>query len=105
MVDGIIASTVLPGFQFRVADLLRRPEDEALLDDPVYANFVLPGWQRDRARAEAEAQRADAEAQRAETEARRAETEAQRAETEAQRAEAMAARLRELGIDPDDLQD
>jgi Uma2 family endonuclease len=82
--NGIIASTVLPGFQFRVADLLRRPEDETLLDDPVYADFVLPGWRRDRARAEAERQRA---------------------ETESLRAEAMAARLRELGIDPEDVRD
>jgi Uma2 family endonuclease len=75
--DGVIASSILPGFRFRLADLLRRPKDEALLDDPVYADFVLPGWQRDRARAEAERRRA----------------------------EAMAARLREIGIDPDDLPD
>ncbi|MEA1048951.1 Uma2 family endonuclease [Lamprobacter modestohalophilus] len=97
-VDGIIASAVLPGFQFRVADLLRRPEDAMLLDDPVYANFVLPGWQKDRLRAETEANRADAEA-------KRAQAAAQRADAEAQRANVMAARLRELGIEPDDLQD
>ena len=89
--DGIIASTVLPGFRFRLADLPRRPDDAALLDDPVYADFVLPGWQRDRARAETERQRAEAERQRAETEARRA--------------EAMAARLRALGVDPEDIPD
>ena len=82
--DGVIASSILPGFRFRLADLLRRPEDEALLDDPVYADFVLPGWQRDRARAEAERRRA---------------------EDAARRAEAMAARLRELGIDADDIRD
>ena len=57
------------------------------------------------ARAETEAQRAETEAQRAETEAQRAETEARRAETEARRAERFAAKLRELGVDPDSLED
>jgi Uma2 family endonuclease len=68
-------------------------------------------------RAEQEAQRAEQEAQRAEQEAQRAEQEAQRAEQEAQRAEQEAlkaqqekqradraiAKLRELGIDPDNI--
>ncbi|WP_295885718.1 Uma2 family endonuclease [uncultured Thiohalocapsa sp.] len=90
--DGVIASQVLPGFQFRLSDLIEQPEDEALRDDPVYAEFVLPKWREDRERAEAEAQRAETEAQRAQLEAQRAETEAQRAEAEAQRAEAEAQR-------------
>jgi Uma2 family endonuclease len=54
-VDGVIRSQVLPGFQFRIADLCGLPEDEALRDDPVYADFVLPAWREDRLRAEAEA--------------------------------------------------
>lgn len=41
--------------------------------------------------------------ERAEQEAQRAEQEAQRAEQEAQRAERLAAKLRELGIDPDEV--
>ena len=104
--SGVICSRVLPGLQFRPIDLARRPELEALRDDPVYAGFVLPGWRADRERAEAEAQakreaveRANAEARRADAEAQRAETEAQakreavdRAEAEAQRAEAEAQR-------------
>ncbi|MCU0494250.1 MAG: Uma2 family endonuclease [Chloroflexaceae bacterium] len=51
--------------------------------------------------AEAAKQQAEAAKQRAEAEAQRAEVEAQRAATEAQRAERFAARLRALGIDPD----
>jgi Uma2 family endonuclease len=53
-------------------------------------------------RAEIEKQRADQADLRAEQEAQRAEQEAQRAEQEAQRAERLAAKLRELGIDPED---
>jgi len=67
---------------------------------------LLRDLEAERARAETEAQRAEAEAQRAETEAQRAETEAQRAqraESEAQKARRFANRLRELGIDPDEL--
>lgn len=102
---GIIRSSVLPGFQFRVSDLVDLRSDEALRDDPVYADFVLPGWRADRERADAETQRADTEAQRAEAEAQRAIAEAQRAqqeaeargaaETRAHEAEAALAQLRE----------
>jgi Uma2 family endonuclease len=48
-----------------------------------------------------ERQRADTERQRAETERERAETERERAESERERAERLAERLREMGIDPD----
>ncbi len=107
--SGVICSRVLPGLQFRPADLARRPELEALRDDPVYAGFVLPGWRADRERAAAaarqaaaQARRADAEAQakrealnRAAAETQRANAEAQRADTEAQRADAEARAKRE----------
>lgn len=53
-------------------------------------------------RAEAEARRAEAEAHRADAEANRAEEETRRAEEETRRAERLAARLRQLGIDPDE---
>jgi Uma2 family endonuclease len=72
--DGVIASKVLPGLRFRLSDLDARPALAQLAADPVYSGFVLPQWQRDRARAEAEASRAEAEA--SEAEARRAEAEA-----------------------------
>lgn len=53
------------------------------------------------ARAAQATQRAEQEALRAQQEAQRAEQEAQRAEQEAQRAAKLAARLKALGIDPD----
>lgn len=63
----MICSGVLPGLQFRFAELLSQPADEALRDDPVYAGFVLSDWRADR-----------------------------------ERAERLAARLRAMGLDPDD---
>ncbi len=46
--------------------------------------------------------RAEEEARRAQEEARRAQEEARRAQEEARRADRLAARLRELGVDPDE---
>ncbi len=54
-------------------------------------------------RAEAEQQRAEMERQRAEVEQQRADTEQQRAEAERQRADQLAEKLRELGLNPDEL--
>ncbi|MEB3229726.1 MAG: Uma2 family endonuclease [Leptolyngbyaceae bacterium] len=54
-------------------------------------------------RAEAESRRAEAESQRAEAESQRAEAESQRAEQAVEKAERLAARLRALGIDPEEL--
>ena len=51
--DGVICSRTLPGFQFRLTDLCRRPEHSTLRDDPVYAAFVLPGWREVEERAQA----------------------------------------------------
>jgi Uma2 family endonuclease len=87
--EKVIRSHVLPGFQFRIADLLRKPRLTDLVDDEVYRDFILPEYQ--------------AERQRAEQEHQRAEQEHQRAEQERQRAERLAARLRALGI-ADDLE-
>lgn len=53
-------------------------------------------------RAEVERQRAEAERQRAEAERQRAEAERARADLEGQRAERLAARLRAMGIEPED---
>ncbi|AUB80758.1 Uma2 family endonuclease [Candidatus Thiodictyon syntrophicum] len=80
--DGVLRSRVLPGLQFRLADLCRRPEHATLRDDPVYAAFVLLGWRAAEERAAAESNRADTEAQ-----ARR------QAERRAQEAEQALARL------------
>lgn len=56
-------------------------------------------------RAEQETQRANQETQRANFEAQRAEQEAQRANQETDRAARLAAKLRSLGIDPDEVAD
>ncbi|WP_236848915.1 Uma2 family endonuclease [Candidatus Thiodictyon syntrophicum] len=68
-VAGVIGSRVLPGFQFRLDDLLTQPSPEAMRHDPVYAQFVLPGWREAEERAAAAMQQAQAQAQ-AEAQAR-----------------------------------
>jgi hypothetical protein len=90
--DGVIRSLALPGLQFRLADLTTQPAPETLRRDPVYADFLLPGWQEaerqvatERAARRLAESRAAAEAQRAMAEARRADAEAQ-ARQEAERA-------------------
>ncbi|WP_058554380.1 Uma2 family endonuclease [Thiohalocapsa sp. ML1] len=81
--DGLIRSSVLPGWQFRVTDLITRPGPEAMSRDPVYWDFVLPGWRHLEREARDAAARAEAEAARAETEAARAESADKRADAEA----------------------
>jgi Uma2 family endonuclease len=71
-------------------------------------NLLLAGDERaeqERERAEQERERAEQERERAEQERERAEQERERAEQETRRAEQLAAKLRELGIDPDQLTD
>ncbi len=98
--DGVIASRVLPGLRFRLTDLTDQPTPEAMRADPVYADFMLPGWLEAERRAEAEslarreAERlAEAEAHARQEAERLAESEAharleaeQRAAAESQRA-------------------
>jgi hypothetical protein len=119
---GIIRSEVLPGFQWRLSDLDRQPALDALIDDPVYQQYVLlnlqqaqqraeqaeQGIQQERQRAEQERQRAEQAEQGIQQERQRAEQaelcvqqERQRAEDERVRTERLAAQLRALGIDPD----
>ena len=78
--EGIIRSVVLPGFQWRLRDLDRQPRFETLIDDAVYAGFVLPQLQQERQRAE--------QAERS-------------VEQERARVALLAQRLRALGLDPD----
>jgi len=94
--EGVICSAVLPGFQFRIADLTRKPRLVDLVDDEVYRGFILPEYQAQRQRAE----QAD---QRAEQERQRAEEKQQLLDQERQRNERLAARLRALGL-ADDLE-
>lgn len=77
----IIQSGVLPGFQFRISDLYTRPSLEELAQDGVYHGYVFPSYKEVKLRAE-------------------------KAEklliSERQRAERLAAKLRLMGIDPDE---
>lgn len=99
--EGIVSSTVLPGFQWRLADLDRRPPLETLIADPVYQDFVLLKVQRERQRADQAERQAEQERARAEQAERHATRERARADQEQFRAERLAARLRALGLDPD----
>ncbi|RLT33500.1 MAG: Uma2 family endonuclease [Chloroflexi bacterium] len=122
-VNGIVHSQVLPGFQFRVADLYERPTAVQMVQDPVYNGFVSPLYRAERQRAEQAEARAEQERQRAEQERQRAddaearteqerqraedaqartEQERQRAEQERQRAEQYAALLKAAGLLPSD---
>jgi len=92
----IIQSTVLPGFQFRAADLFTKPSLDKMIDDLVYQDFVLPEYREAKQQAQAEKQAR----QQAEQRATQAETKAQQ---ERQRAERLAKQLRALGINPDDI--
>jgi hypothetical protein len=108
---GILRSEVLPGFQWRLSDLDRQPALDALIDDPVYQQYVLLNLQQAQQRAEQaeqaeqgiqqERQRAEQERQRAEQAELCVQQERQRAEDERVRTERLAAQLRALGIDPD----
>ncbi|MEZ4658476.1 MAG: Uma2 family endonuclease [Caldilineaceae bacterium] len=80
--NGVIRSQILPGFQFRQADLYRLPEPPELVDDPVYAGFASPFVRAERLRAEQERKRAE-QAQ--------------------ERAERYAAVLKSMGVDVDSL--
>jgi Uma2 family endonuclease len=55
----LIRSDVLPGFQFRIDDLYRRPSPKEMAEDPVYRGFVLPFYQEELKRAAQEKTRAD----------------------------------------------
>ena len=92
--EKIIRSQVLPGFQFCIADLIRKPRLVDLIDDEVYQGFVLPEYQAARRRAEQETHRAEQEYQRAEQNQ-------QLVEQERRHRERLAARLRALGITDD----
>jgi len=106
--EGVLRSTVLPGFQWRLADLERRPPLERLIGDPVYRGYVWLKYQQQQARAEQAERRIEQEQalvaqerQRAEQAERRIEQEQALTERERQRAARLHARLRALGVDPD----
>ncbi|MBV7339844.1 Uma2 family endonuclease [Chloroflexi bacterium TSY] len=51
-VNGVIQSSVLPGFQFRVADLYTSPNPTQLLSDVIYQSYVSPELWMERQRVE-----------------------------------------------------
>ena len=65
-VDGVVRSRVLPGFQFRVADLYDKPGAAQMMADPVYSGYIAPFVRAERQRAEAAEALAEQERQRAE---------------------------------------
>ena len=101
--DGVVASALLPGLQFRMQDLRRQRDLLELALDDVYSGYVIPAYKiavdsakaaeqradaAAAARREAAARRADAEAQRADAASQRADDAARRADAAAQRADA-----------------
>ena len=88
--SGVIRSDVLPGFQFRLADLRKLPDLPDLALDEIYANYVFPGHLDSVHRAESAEEQAAAEA----AARRQAEERAERAEQQAA-AEAAARRQAE----------
>ena len=99
--EQIIRSAALPGFQFRIADLTRKPRLVDLVDDEVYRGFILPEYQAERQRAEQAEQQVEQERLRAAQAEQRAEQERLQAVQERLRAEKLAARLRALGLSDD----
>ena len=81
--DGVIASKLLPGLQFRMQDLRRQRDILELALDDVYSGYVIPDHKIAVTRAEAEAAARQSEAQRADAEAAARQAEAQRADAEA----------------------
>ena len=100
---GVIKSKVLPGFQFRISDLYVQPSRDEMAFDPVYKKFVLPYYQEERKKAQAEKQArlkaerfAQKEARRAETETRRADVAVEQAIEETKARQAAEMRIKRL---------
>ncbi|MDM8515776.1 Uma2 family endonuclease [Desulfobacterales bacterium HSG16] len=103
---GIVKSTTLPGFQFRISDLYRQPPLDELVNDDIYRDYVMQAYKKEKQRAdnaeqqaEKEKQEKEKEKQRADSAEQRADSAKQRADKEKHRAEQLAAKLRALGVD------
>ncbi len=98
-INGIISSSVLPGFQIRIAHLSSRPSLEEMSEDDVYKHFMLPCYQAEKQKSKLERKMREEAEMKAEQAEQKAEQERQRAEKSEQRAELLYARLKALGID------
>ena len=87
---GIIQSLVLPGFQFRRADLFTKPSPDEMIDDPIYQGFVLPGLTTKQKVEEAEQRTFDEKRARQAEELARRKAEQRALEAEAENARLMA---------------
>ena len=85
--EGVLHSDVLPGFQFRVADLYSVPTLETLAGDPVYRHFVLLQYQAVKQQAETAQVRAEVAEERAELAEERVELAEDQTEVAKERAE------------------
>ena len=94
--DGLIQSSVLPGFQFRLDDLYHRPSLEKMASDPVYKKFVFPAYNK-------ALQQVKQERQEKELALLQVELERQEKELAQQKVAKMAEQLRKLGIVQDKL--
>lgn len=94
--NGVICSNVLPGFQFRIADLLARPIEEKMLADPVYQRFVLPTWTQERKLWQQDREQLQQEATLRQEAEQRAKTETDLRQQVEQQAQAEIARLKAL---------
>jgi len=92
--DRLVRSRVLPGFQFRVNDLIRRPDLDAIRRDPVYSGFVLPEWTLAE-QAQAQAEQAQAQAEQAQAQAEQAQAQAEQARLKAEHERDQASRERD----------
>ncbi len=122
--QGVIRSSVLPGFQFCRCDLKLFPSVETMANDRVYSSYMIPFHQKLKRQKEEALRTAETEKQRAEAEKREKEEvlrqveelkrrveEQERLKKEAQRRTEKGAeetkrimeRLRERGIDPADI--
>ena len=81
-VKGVIHSKILPGFQFRIADLYLQPNLKTLIEDDVYQSYLLLDYQLQCQRAKSAEQRAESAEQRAESTEQRAESAEQSALSE-----------------------
>ena len=94
-VNGIIQSTIMPGFQFRVADLYSLPRVPMLATDSVYSGYASPEYRAAREQAQQEYERAEEERQRADEAEQRAEEEYQQTQEARQRADEAEQRAEE----------
>ena len=94
---GVIRSQLLPGFQFRRADLLDLPDLDDLALDEIYADYVIPAYAETAAQLEAEAaarRQAEERTQQAEQQAAAEAAARRQVEEDNQALQAEIARLR-----------